>query len=95
MRSFILLIFSMIACSYALAYTASKVWFEFRPNGVYRVYVTYTVPELKEVRESYVQFTKKQEAEEFYWNLVRGADFYPRDPKATKFVNSPLKPDPW
>lgn len=85
----------LIGSTSAHAYTASKVWFEFRPTGTFRVYVTYTVPELKEVREAYVDFMQKQEAEKFYWDLVRGADFYPPDPKAAKFINSPLKPDPW
>ncbi len=77
------------------AYTANKVWFEFRPGGIYRVHVGYTVPELKEFRESYVEFRKKSEAEKYYWDLVKGADFYPSDPKSRKFVNQPLEPDPW
>ena len=79
----------------AEAYTANKVWFEFRPDGRYRVYVNYTVPELKEFREAWVDFTKKKEAERFYFDLIRGADFYPPDPKARRFVNPVMKPDPW
>lgn len=86
---------ALLVSAAARAYTANKVWFEFRPTGIYRVYVSYTVPELKEFREAYVEFTKKRDAERFYWDLVRGADFYPPDPKATKFINAPLKPDPW
>lgn len=77
------------------AYQANKVWFEFLPTGIYRVYVNYTVPELKEARESYVEFRRKKEAERFYWDLVRGADFYPPDPKSRRFSTTPLKPDPW
>lgn len=79
----------------AEAYTASKVWFEFRTDGRFRVHVVYTVPELQEVRESYVDFSRKQEAEKFYWDLVRGADFYTPDPKSARFINPPLKPLPW
>ena len=79
----------------AAAFTANKVWFEFRPTGIFRVHVGYTVPELKEFRESVVEFTKKSEAERFYWDLVRGADFYPPDPGARRFVSQPAKPEPW
>ena len=79
----------------AVAFSANKVWFEFLPSGIYRVYVNYTVPELKEFRESYVEFRKKQDAEKFYWDLVRGADFYPDDPKTRRFTAPPAKPVPW
>ena len=79
----------------AQAYTANKVWFEFRPNGRYRVVVNYTVPALKEFRESYVDFTEKRAAEKFYWSLIRGADFYPANAGKTRFNNNPAEPDPW
>jgi hypothetical protein len=79
----------------AAAYTANKVWFEFRPTGRYRVYVNYTVPELKEFREAWSEFATKQEAERFYWDLVRGADFYLPDPKARRFTAQPPAPQPW
>jgi hypothetical protein len=79
----------------AAAYTANKIWFETRPEGIYRVHVNYTVPELKEFREAYVEFTRKKDAERYYWDLVKGADFYPPDPKARRFVSEPLQPDPW
>jgi hypothetical protein len=79
----------------ASAYTANKIWFEFRPNGIYRVHVNYTVPELKEFREAYVEFTKKADAERYYFDLVRGADFYLPTPGSRRFVGNPLKPEPW
>lgn len=79
----------------AEAYTANKVAFEFMQNGSYRVMVNYTVPELKEFRESYVIFKKKKEAESFYWKLVKGADFYPDDPKLTRFIPPKTEPAPW
>lgn len=79
----------------AWAYTASKVWFEFRPSGIYRVFVNYTVPELKEVREAYVEFRQKKAAESFYWDLIRGAHFYPSDPGIRRFEAPPLDPTPW
>lgn len=81
--------------STAFGYAANKVWFEFRPRGGYRVFVNYTVPELKERREAYVDFAKKKDAEKLYWDLVRGADFYPPDPKARRFVSQPMAPEPW
>ena len=77
------------------AYTANKVWFEFRDNGRYRVTVNYTVPGLKEYRASWVDFPSKKEAETFYWKLVRGADFHPPDPKKVHFRKVPTAPRPW
>jgi hypothetical protein len=90
---------AIIAClgfsSQAFAYTANKVWFEFKPHGGYRVYVNYTIPELKEYREAYVDFTRKKEAEKYYWELVRGAEFYPGDGPAREFKQQPLEPSAW
>jgi len=77
------------------AYTANKVAFEFLQNGRYRVTVNYTVPELKEFRESYVIFKKKKEAESFYWKLIQGADFYPEDPQLVRFIPPKSQPTPW
>ncbi len=86
---------SMALAAPAAAYTANKVWFEFRPSGIYRVYVSYTVPELKEFREAYTEFRVKKDAEAFYWDLVKGADFYLPAPGARRFLNQPLQPSPW
>lgn len=79
----------------AWGYTANKVWFEFRPEGIYRVYVNYTVPELKEFRESYVEFRRKKAAEKFYFDLLRGADFFPPNPEKRRFEQPPKGPRPW
>ena len=84
-----------LGSSQVLAYSANKIWFEARPDGIYRVHVNYTVPELKEFREAYVEFTKRKDAERYYWDLVKGADFYPPDPKARRFVSEPMSPEPW
>ena len=81
--------------STAEAYTANKVWFEFLPTGKYRVHVNYTIPELKEFRESYVEFLKKKDAEAYYWDLVRGADFYLPLAADHRYLNPSLKPEPW
>jgi len=86
----------LVTTSNAWSYAANKVWFEFRDNGRYRVIVNYTIPELKEFREEYVEFANRREAETFYWQLIRGADFYPPDPKRTTFQKSPpTAPVPW
>lgn len=97
MRLFIGFLFlsALAAASNAYAFTANKVWFEFRPRGRYRVTVNFTVPALKEFRESYVEFTNKKEAEKFYWALVRGADFFPADAKNFKFTKQPSAGEPW
>lgn len=77
------------------AYTANKVWFEFLASGRYRVNVSYTVPEIKELRESHVEFIKKSDAEALYWDLVKGADFFPPRASERRFSQQPLTPDPW
>ncbi len=79
----------------SLALTANKVWMEFRSNGRYRVFVNYTVPEQRQFREAYVDFSTKQEAERFFFDLVRGADFSIPNAKDRKFTTAPLKADPW
>jgi len=86
----------LIVATLALqAFTANKIWMEFRDNGRYRVYVNYTVPELREFREAYVEFSKKQEAERYYFDLLRGADFYVPDARSREFKNPEAKPEPW
>lgn len=78
------------------SYTANQVSFEFRPNGIYRVYLYYTVPALKEFREATVEFTSRKKAEKYYYDVLRGAEFYLDDKKAqTEFINQPLAPSPW
>lgn len=77
------------------ALTANRVWFEFLDSGKYRVSATYTLTELKELRSFYVIFTDKRKANEFYWALVRGADFHPDRPEGVTFSEPKLKPRPW
>ncbi len=77
------------------AYTANKVWIERTNRGIYRVHVSYTVPALKEFREAYVEFSSKKEAEGYYFDLLRGADFYLPTPAQRKFSTQPLQPEPW
>ncbi len=77
------------------AYTANKVWFEFRPNGLFRIHVNYTIPDLKEFRDAYIEFKSRKKAEKFYWDVVRGADFYLNDPSKTSFKTPVSAPEPW
>lgn len=77
------------------AFVASKVYFTFLPNGTYRVSAVYTVPELREARESHALFRSKKKAEAYYWKLVRGADFYPGDAESAKFNNRIPQPEAW
>ncbi len=79
----------------ALAYVASKVFFEARQNGICRVYVTYTVPALKEVRESFVEFRSRKDAEAFYYDLLNGADFYQQETTRREFKQPAKQPSPW
>lgn len=81
--------------STACALTANQVALEFRPNGLIRVYLYYTVPAIKEFREAYVEFTSRKKAEKFYFDVLRGADFYLDQPEQVRFINKPLQAEPW
>jgi hypothetical protein len=94
-RTVVVVVGWYLSAGLAFGLTANQVSFEFRPNGIYRVYLFYTIPALKELRESYVEFTTRKEAEKFYFDVLRGADFYLDDPKDVRFVNQPLEAQPW
>ncbi len=97
MKSLLFIIIAALSIpSNAWGLTANKVWMEFRPDGRYRVFVNYTVPEIKQFREAYVDFSKKKDAEKFYFDLVRGADFYRPDANQRGFDSNPkATPTPW
>jgi hypothetical protein len=96
LRGLLISLMLLLSVNQASAYTANQVAFEFRPNGTYRVYLYYTVPALKEFREAAVEFTSRKKAEAFYFEVLRGADFFINDDSAsTQFVNEPLAPKPW
>jgi len=86
---------SLTSSSPCFAYTANQVTFEFRSNGTYRVNLFYTVPALREFREASINFTNRQKAEKFYFDVVRGADFYVDPSGAIEFNNNQLSPIPW
>jgi|GEM_PF-1188856 len=91
----LVLFVNLLTITQAKAFTANKVWFEARPNGIYRVHVNYTVPALREFREAYIEFAKRKDAEAFYWDAVRGADVFLENPAQRRFINQPLEPRPW
>ena len=95
MKCFWLVFFIAVTASLAVSHSANKIWFEFRQDGRYRVYVNYTVPAIREFREAYVDFYSKKEAERFYWSLVKGGDFHFPDPNVGHFHEVPKGPDPW
>ena len=76
------------------AFTANKVAFETLDRG-WRVTVEYTVPEIKELRQAFVEFRSYKKAADFYWKLVGGAHFYLTKGGNLSFVNPPADPDPW
>src|SRR6476661_8278507 len=57
------------------AYSANKVWVERLDDGRYRVGIQYTVPALKEFRLAHAIFKRKKDADTFYFQVLRGADF--------------------
>ena len=89
------LILILLVAGDAWGYTANKVWMVLTNYGRYRVYVNYTVPEFKEFREVYVEFAHKKKAERYYFDLLRGADFYRPQATDREFRNRPLEPQPW
>ena len=76
------------------AHTANRVWYAGYPNFI-RVFVSYTIPEIKERREAYVDFEDPQKAAQYYWDLIRGADFYLYSPDRIRFIDPTEAPDPW
>lgn len=76
------------------ALTANRVWYEIHPR-VIRVYVSYTIPEIKETREAFSEFKDPKKASRFYWDLVRGAEFYLNSSERIRFKNPSGQPDPW
>lgn len=73
--------------AYGLA--ANKVWFKTLSPGRYRVYVNVTIPELKQFREYHVDFRSYRKASAFFWQAVKGADFYPPSQKKTRYSTTP------
>lgn len=88
------LFFSLIKHDGAYAYTANRVWYEFHQNFI-RVYVEYTIPELKEFREAYIELTNKKKADQFYFYLLKGAEFYIGQDYQIKFKQNRKEPKPW
>lgn len=77
------------------AHTANKVWFEFLPKGGYRIIIQYTLPDIKELREAYIELSQKSLAEKIYSQLIRGGEFYINETGELEFKQQNLKPDPW
>lgn len=78
--------------SQGLSHTANKVWYEFHPH-FYRIFVRYTIPALKEFREASIDVRDRKKAEQIFWGLVRGADFYIHSDQIV-FINH-NKRTPW
>jgi hypothetical protein len=77
------------------AYTANQASFEFLATGAYRVNLYYTVPSLREFREASIEFGERKQAEKFYFDVIRGADFYVNAQGDVEFNNGQLTPNPW
>lgn len=77
------------------AYTANQVSFEFLANGAYRVNLYYTIPALREFREASIEFSERRQAEKFYFDVVRGGDFFINSRGEVEFNNGQLSPSPW
>lgn len=89
------LLFSFLKADLGFSYRANKVHFHSLQNGIYRVTIEYTVPELLQFREAYVEFRSLSKAKNFYWDAVRGVDFYWLDPENRTYIQNPKQTDPW
>lgn len=89
------LLWSFAFIELGLAHTANKVWFKRIGPSRYRVYINSTLPELKEFREYHVDFNSQKKAIKFYWEIVKGADFYPTSKKNNRYQTKPSVLDPW
>ncbi|NRA64113.1 MAG: hypothetical protein HRU19_06485 [Pseudobacteriovorax sp.] len=85
----------LFVSDWATAFTADRLRMEVFHGPGYKVIVTYTIPGLREFREATVTFATRKEAEAFYINLARGADFDPTDPYRLTFPPAKDKPNPW
>ena len=92
----LLLFWSLYQSVPAVAISANSVWFEFHP-GFYRVYIEYTLPELKQLRTAVAEFRSKRKAQEFYFGLLRGGEFELSTTNKTHVDYVPQKkaPNPW
>jgi hypothetical protein len=81
--------------SAAQAFSANKVHFERLQNGRCRISIAYTVPALKEFREARIEYSSFKEAEDIYWKLVSGADFYFSSAGTLRFETPPSQPKRW
>ena len=89
---FVLLFLSEERTIYGL--TADKVRWEINPTFI-RIYIDYTLVELKESRRAIVELKDADRARQVFWKLVNGADFQLDEVKKIRFINSNEKPDPW
>lgn len=90
-----LLVATCLLSETAYGLAANKVWFKVLAPGRYRVYVNVTIPELKQYREYHVDFRSFRKASAFFWELVKGADFYPPDKNRNRFQRTPEGYKPW
>lgn len=81
--------------SQGLAFSANKVFFERLQSGRCRISIAYTVPALKEFREAQIEYASQKEAEDIYWKLVSGADFYFSSAGTLRFETPQSKPERW
>lgn len=77
------------------AFTANKVGWKTKQNGLITLVIEYTIPDLKEKRLAEIDYASQKKASEVYGKLVQGADFYFKDAGKIVFQNPEPKPSPW
>jgi len=78
----------------AFGFTANRVAYRFFTNKI-RVYIYYTIPEIKQYRTAYADFKSLKKATAFYRKLLRGATFYLTNEEEVRFEQQRPQSDPW
>lgn len=75
--------------------SANRVWYEARSNGMHRLNINYTVPEMQVSRDIWIEFRDPQKARTFYNHLIKGGDFFLPHEKASRVIQNAPGPQPW
>jgi hypothetical protein len=73
----------------AHGFTANRVWVQRMESGAFRITIRYTHIELGEYREAHLLTYSKEEANQWYQNLIKGAEFFLGDAKNNIHFHTP------
>lgn len=89
------ILISLLSMLLLTGLSANRVWYEARSNGMHRLNINYTVPEMQVSRDVWIEFRDPQKARKFYDHLIKGGDFFLPHEKASRLIQNPPGPQPW